>query len=602
MPMFTTIYDKFSRSAIGYRKSLVFLAGLFVALFANAQVSFAQVTLPVAEDAYVDYQSSNTNFGADPILRLRYLTGPTRYDLVYLKFDLSSLPPGTAAADIESASLKLYVNGATSGPGTSSYTYLTCSNWSEATITYNNRPGLCGSTISPPNTTFVAGQYASVDITQFVKTWAAGGGNFGLALYAGSPSDIIFASKESGPNAPKIEVDLAITSVNGTDGLTGGGDKGDIVLSIADSGVTTPKLADGSVTTPKVSDAAITSTKIANGAVINSHLANNSVAAINIMPGSINNLHLADGSVTSNKIVAGSITTPHLVDGSVIESKLSNGAVTNAKSLDRAISTQKHANGAVGTTQIANADVQTQNLADSSVVANKIASGQVVKSLNGLTDAVNLAAGANVNIEQSGNTLTISASGASSQPTYNPLQVAQLRWWGANQSGASFAVGNQPYWAAFDGSHIWVSNAGDGTVTKLRTSDGANLGTFSVGPDPRAVAFDGKNIWVANFGSNSVSKLSASDGTTLETIIVGDRPWGLAFDGTHVWVACYQASMVVKIRASDNQIVGTVSVANPLGLAFDGNNIWAALNLGSGRAAKISGTGAPTVLGEFGAG
>ena len=69
-----------------------------------------------------------------------------------------------------------------------------------------------------------------------------------------------------------------------------------------------------------------------------------------------------------------------------------------------------------------------------------------------------------------------------------------------------------------------------------------------------------------------------------------------------MWVACYQASAVVKIRASDNQIVGSVSVANPLGLAFDGTNIWAALNLGSGRAAKISGTGSPTVLGEFNAG
>jgi DNA-binding beta-propeller fold protein YncE len=45
-----------------------------------------------------------------------------------------------------------------------------------------------------------------------------------------------------------------------------------------------------------------------------------------------------------------------------------------------------------------------------------------------------------------------------------------------------------------------------------------------------------------------------------------------------------------------------VSVTNPLGLAFDGTDIWAALNLGSGRAAKISGTGAPTVLGEFSAG
>jgi len=52
-----------------------------------------------------------------------------------------------------------------------------------------------------------------------------------------------------------------------------------------------------------------------------------------------------------------------------------------------------------------------------------------------------------------------------------------------------------------------VANPGSDTVTKLRASDGANLGNFSVGNQPTGVAFDGANIWVANQGSNTLSKL-----------------------------------------------------------------------------------------------
>ncbi len=43
-------------------------------------------------------------------------------------------------------------------------------------------------------------------------------------------------------------------------------------------------------------------------------------------------------------------------------------------------------------------------------------------------------------------------------------------------------------------------------VTKLRASDGANLGTFATGDYPCAIAFDGANIWVVNGGNDSVSK------------------------------------------------------------------------------------------------
>jgi YVTN family beta-propeller protein len=60
---------------------------------------------------------------------------------------------------------------------------------------------------------------------------------------------------------------------------------------------------------------------------------------------------------------------------------------------------------------------------------------------------------------------------------------------------------------AFDGANIWVTNGGSNSVTKLRASDGAHLGTFSVGNYPFGIAFDGANIWVTNTNSNTVNKL-----------------------------------------------------------------------------------------------
>jgi hypothetical protein len=60
-------------------------------------------------------------------------------------------------------------------------------------------------------------------------------------------------------------------------------------------------------------------------------------------------------------------------------------------------------------------------LATGAVNSNNIASGQVVKSLNGLTDAVSLAAGANVTITPSGNTLQIAAASGGGVVVTNTL-------------------------------------------------------------------------------------------------------------------------------------------------------------------------------------
>lgn len=61
----------------------------------------------------------------------------------------------------------------------------------------------------------------------------------------------------------------------------------------------------------------------------------------------------------------------------------------------------------------------------------KIANGTVVRSLNGLTDAVTLSAGANVTITPSGNTLTLSAAGAGGSGIWSVLN-----------NNASYSAGN----------------------------------------------------------------------------------------------------------------------------------------------------------------
>ena len=50
--------------------------------------------------------------------------------------------------------------------------------------------------------------------------------------------------------------------------------------------------------------------------------------------------------------------------------------------------------------------------------------------------------------------------------TNNPLQIAILHWYNANQT-TQFPVGGFPYGVAFDGANIWVANQTDGTLSKL---------------------------------------------------------------------------------------------------------------------------------------
>ena len=172
-------------------------------------------------------------------------------------------------------------------------------------------------------------------------------------------------------------------------------------------------------------------------------------------------------------------------------------------------------------------------------------------------------------------------AGPTGPPSPNPLQVALLRWYPANQA-TTFALGtNDPFALAFDGANLWITNNHDNTVSKVRANDGGVIATYPVGFKPSFAAFDGANIWVVN-SDGTLTKLRASDGTQLSTTVLGSTNIDhIVFDGSNLWITSFVFNTVFKVRAVDGVVLGTFTVPNCIGIAFDGANIWVASRSGN---------------------
>lgn len=129
----------------------------------------------------------------------------------YLHFNLSSLP---ADCTITAATLRLYQLGGSDYPDMSRMVslYRVTGNWSEASVTWNNRPGYAEAAGSVRTTYDFLG-WRETDLTDLVRAWVAGSQtNYGLVAIG--PESIegvfrVFASRES-TYAPELRVSYII--------------------------------------------------------------------------------------------------------------------------------------------------------------------------------------------------------------------------------------------------------------------------------------------------------------------------------------------------------------------------------------------------------
>ena len=141
--------------------------------------------------------------------------------------------------------------------------------------------------------------------------------------------------------------------------------------------------------------------------------------------------------------------------------------------------------------------ITAQSVPNSAITGPNIASGQVVKSLNGLTDAISLVAGANVTLTPSGNGLQISATGGATG-------------WGL--SGNNISPGQ------FLGT---LNNA----PLEIRAPNGVGIGT----------ATPGSTLHLRNPGNSTyltLEKLSAAYEAGLRFTTAGANRWWVYSDDT----------------------------------------------------------------------
>ena len=128
---------------------------------------------------------------------------------------------------------------------------------------------------------------------------------------------------------------------------------------------------------------------------------------------------------------------------------------------------------------------------------------------------------------------------------------------------------------------IWVSNSGDGTVTRI-TQQGDATSAIEVGRNPRGIATGGNFVWVVDQDQDELIQIDPGSGPGTESVAarfdVGAKPRSVAFGFGSVWVTNGGDASVSRVDAStgevstltDPDLVGP----DPDGIAAGAGGVW----------------------------
>src|SRR5947208_4604228 len=147
---------------------------------------FAAAQIPATDDAYTASSSASGNFGNQSMLNV---IGPGVNS--YIRFDLTALPAGLTSSNVSKATLRLNINGVTTGGAFD--VYLVTSSWTEGALTYNNAPTRGAKVASAVMITTSKRNFIDVDVTSALQAWLSSptpAPNYGIALVPSSGSSI----------------------------------------------------------------------------------------------------------------------------------------------------------------------------------------------------------------------------------------------------------------------------------------------------------------------------------------------------------------------------------------------------------------------------
>lgn len=183
-----------------------------------ASASTIADTLHLTDDAYTKQNEVTNNNGDNKVVKIDDKDAGKEH-VGYARFDLSPLPVGITGADIEKATMRLWVEKAQQD-GTINFE-IVASPWDESTITAGIAAGfLPGIPVVDALSVTSADEqgFVTVDVTDAVKSWVDGGSNYGLEAIPDGV-EVEFGSKET-DKTHEMQIEVALVSV-GPEGPAG---------------------------------------------------------------------------------------------------------------------------------------------------------------------------------------------------------------------------------------------------------------------------------------------------------------------------------------------------------------------------------------------
>jgi YVTN family beta-propeller protein len=144
-------------------------------------------------------------------------------------------------------------------------------------------------------------------------------------------------------------------------------------------------------------------------------------------------------------------------------------------------------------------------------------------------------------------------------------------------------VGGDPASITSGAGAIWVANADGATVLRIDPTTGMVTQTIPLGgANLAALTFGAGRLWVADSTTRMLYELDPATGHVLPSIPLDVSPAAITFGSGRLWVAGYDRATVLSLDPSSRRVVGRVHVGTgPSSLAFAAGDLWVANRLDS---------------------
>ncbi len=156
-----------------------------------------------------------------------------------------------------------------------------------------------------------------------------------------------------------------------------------------------------------------------------------------------------------------------------------------------------------------------QTVPDNSLTSNKINSGEVVKSVNGLKDNVNIVAGNNVTITPNGNDITISSTGTGGGGTITGVSAGTGLFGGGTSGNVTLSV---------QAAGITNTLLANNSVTSNKIVDGT-VTSSDIGSNQLVKSFNGLKDSVTLVAGNNISITPSGNNLTISGTGSGSSVW-----------------------------------------------------------------------------